>query len=126
MRKQLKKLLLMILLPVMALLPLQGVYASMDIEPSLQLDHVKMMSMQQNTSDTSDIAVADTRGCTQCEQHDCNENQCSHNGHCFSCPALITTSHKLKPNMALLVASAAYPGSVTVSQSSSLFRPPKI
>jgi len=128
MRKQFNIFLLMILLPGMALLPLQGVFASMSFESSQQVDHAQMITVQQNTSsdNASETIITDTQGCHQCAHHNCSESSCCKNGHCFSVSAIVTSSNLLKFNIPHLVASAPYQSALSLSQFSVLFRPPKI
>jgi len=117
MRKQLHRLLLVILLPMMALAPLQGVSASMDMISSQHIEIVPLNSIQKN------LLSSDAQ---PCEQHSDHEGHSCHNGHCFSCSALIFSSYLPQVNLSLQTEATAYQSSVAVFKYASLLRPPKI
>ena len=117
MRKQLHRLLLVILLPMMALVPLQGVFASMDMISSQQLENVSLNLIQKNRL-SSDVQ--------SCEQHSDDQGHSCNNGHCFSCSVLIFSSYSPQVNLLRQAEATVYQSSVAVAQYAPLFRPPKI
>ncbi|MCW9012773.1 MAG: hypothetical protein OQL06_03245 [Gammaproteobacteria bacterium] len=128
MRKQLNKYVLMILLPVLAIAPLQGVFAAMDMVSMQAMVEMPMDKMHQETIQIGleSVSGASTQGCDQCEQHSCCENHSCNNGQCFSSSVMMLSNNDFEIKLCAQSDLTNYQSSVVVFLPSVLFRPPRV
>lgn len=118
MQRRIHKFAMIVLMTAIALLPLQGLHASMVMTSSVDTGVAQLVKHQSN----SDSCL---QKCENCQQRSCNDHHACGGGHCVSMSAVVLPGYLYRPEPMSQTHQVQYIDRVTLSPPSSLYRPPR-